>query len=162
MNHINFLFHHNLLLKEIHNYSLDYLRSNIPLFLIAGYKIGKGFFVKSLIGVISMSIFIDILDIITPITNDKVLACIYGGILTGIGTALILKSQSSTGGSELLTSLIKRFKSTVQMGRILVIIDAVIVFLNVVFLGNIEIGLYSAITIYIMGVMIDIIYWKIK
>ena len=65
---------------------------NIPLFLLAGYKIGKDFFAKSLIGTLSLSMFIDLLDRFNPLTSDKMLAAIYGGILTGIGTAIILKS----------------------------------------------------------------------
>lgn len=57
---------------------------NIPLFLISIYKVGKSFFVKSIIGTISFSVFIDILDKFEPITNDRFLACIYGGILIGL------------------------------------------------------------------------------
>ena len=131
---------------------------NIPLFLVSGYKIGKKFFVKSIIGTISLSFFIDMLDRLIPLTGDKMLASIYGGILTGIGTALILKSHSSTGGSDLLTNILKKFNNKLEMGRIITIIDAIIVILNVVFLGKIEIGLYSAITIYLMGLMIDIVF----
>ena len=131
---------------------------NIPLFLIGGYKIGKTFLFKSVIGTLSLSIFIDILDIIKPLTNDKILAAIYGGILTGMGTAIILKSHSSTGGSDLLTNIIKKYNSKIEMGRVITVIDAVIVFLNVVILNKIEIGLYSAIAIYLMGLMIDIVF----
>lgn len=125
---------------------------------MAGYKIGKQFFIKSLIGTISLSGFIDLLDKLEPITNDKILASIYGGILVGIGTAIILKSNSSTGGSDLLTILIKKYNSKVQLGRLITLIDIVIVFLNVVFLKKIEIGLYSAIAIYLMGFMIDVVF----
>ena len=131
---------------------------NIPLFLIAGYKIGKKFLTKSIIGTLSLSIFIDVLDVFNPITNDKMLASIYGGILTGIGTAIILKSHSSTGGSDLVTTIIKKYNNKIELGRVITIIDAVIVFFNVVFLEKIEIGLYSAIAIYLMGFMIDIVF----
>ena len=131
---------------------------NIPLFLMAGYKIGKKFFLKSIIGTLSLSIFIDILDIFNPLTNDKMLAAIYGGILTGIGTAIILKSHSSTGGSDLLTNIIKKYNNKIELGRVITIIDAGIVFLNVVFLEKIEIGLYSVIAIYLMGLMIDVVF----
>ena len=131
---------------------------NTPLFLLSGVKIGKEFFAKSLIGTLSLSGFIDILDKFQPLTSEKILACIYGGILTGIGTAIILKSNSSTGGSDLLTILIKRYNSKVQMGRLITLIDAGIVFANVIFLKNIEIGLYSAIAIYLMGLMIDVVF----
>ena len=131
---------------------------NVPMFLMAGYKIGKDFLAKSIIGTISMSVFIDILDKFQPLTSDKILAAIYGGILTGVGTAIILKSHSSTGGSDLLSIIIKRLKNTVQTGRVIVIIDAIIVLANVIFLGKIEIGLYSAIVIYLMGLMIDVVF----
>ena len=131
---------------------------NSPLFLIAGYKIGKNFFVKSIIGTFSLSIFIDILDTFNSFTNDKMLAAIYGGILTGIGTAIILKSHSSTGGSDLLTNIIKKYNNKIELGRVITIIDALIVFMNVVFLEKIEIGLYSVIAIYLMGLMIDIVF----
>ena len=131
---------------------------NIPLFVLSTFKIGKRFLVKSLIGTISLSIFIDILAKINPLTNDKILACVYGGILTGLGTALILRAHSSTGGSDLAGNLIKEYKSMVRTGNLITLIDGVIVMLNVIFLKKIEIGLYSSITIYLMGKMIDIIF----
>ena len=131
---------------------------NIPLFLIAGYKIGKKFFIKSIIGTLSLSVFIDILDTFNSFTNDKMLAAIYGGILTGIGTAIILKSHSSTGGSDLLTNIIKKYNNKIELGRVITIIDAIIVSLNVIFLKKVEIGLYSVIAIYLMGLMIDVIF----
>ena len=131
---------------------------NIPLFILATFKIGKKFLFKALIGTTSLSIFIDILDKLTPLTNDKILACVYGGILTGLGTALILRAHSSTGGSDLAGNIIKEYKPMARTGNLITIIDAVIVLLNVVFLKKIEIGLYSAITIYLMGKIIDIIF----
>jgi len=131
---------------------------NIPLFVLSTFKIGKRFLVKSLIGTISLSIFIDILAKINPLTNDKILACVYGGILTGLGTALILRAHSSTGGSDLAGNLIKEYKPMVRTGNLITLIDGVIVMLNVIFLKKIEIGLYSSITIYLMGKMIDIIF----
>ncbi len=131
---------------------------NIPLFLMAGYKLGKRFFIKSLVGTISLSVFIDLLDKYKVITNDKMLAAIYGGILTGVGTAIILKSHSSTGGSDLVTYIIKKYNTKIELGHVITIIDAIIVILNVVFLKKIEVGLYSAITIYLMGLMIDVVF----
>ena len=131
---------------------------NVPLFILATLKIGKRFLLKSLLGTISLSVFIDILEKITPITNDKILACVYGGILTGLGTALILRAHSSTGGSDLAGNIIKEYKPMARTGNLIMIIDAAIVILNVIFLKKVEIALYSAITIYLMGKVIDIIF----
>ena len=131
---------------------------NIPLFLISIFKIGKYFFIKTLIGTASLSLFIDILDKFEPLTEDRFLACVYGGIILGIGTAILLKANSSTGGSDLVSYLAKKYKPTAQAGNIIVIIDIVIVTLNMIFFKEIEIGLYSAIAIYLMGKMIDILF----
>lgn len=105
-----------------------------------------------------MSIFIDILDKFKPLTEDRILACVYGGIITGFGTAIILKVGSSTGGSDLLSNIIKGFNPSIRVGNMIVIIDIIIVTLNVLFFKEIEVGLYSAIAIYIMGKIIDIIF----
>lgn len=131
---------------------------NIPLFILAGYRIGKEFFIKSLIGTVSLSLFIDILDKYPPITTDRFLASIYGGAIIGIGTAIILKMNSSTGGTELVANLIKTYNPYISMSKYLTIIDIVIISLNVIFFKHIEIGLYSAIAIYLYGKMIDIIF----
>lgn len=131
---------------------------NIPLFLFSMYKVGKMFFLKSTLGTVAMSIFIDLLDKIEPLTNDRFLACIYGGILLGLGTTLLLKAESSTGGSDLISYIAKKYKPTVRSGNIIVIIDIIIIALNVIFFKEIEIGLYSAIAIYIMGKIIDIFF----
>ncbi len=131
---------------------------NIPLFLISILKIGKSFFVKSLIGTISLSIFIDWLDKFKPLTQDRFLACIYGGIIIGVGTAIILKVNSSKCGTDMVTYITKKYKPNIRTGNIIVIIDIIIVTLNMFFFREIEIGLYSGIAIYLMGKIIDILF----
>lgn len=131
---------------------------NIPVFFMALIRVGKETTIKGIIGTILLSFFIDVFDRIEPLTTDRFLACIYGGICIGIGTAIILKANASTGGTDMLSYIIRSYKSHFSPGYLIVIIDAVIVFLNVLFFRQIEIGLYSAIAIYIMGKMIDIIF----
>lgn len=131
---------------------------NIPLFLFAGYRLGKEFLVKAIIGTISLSVFIDVFDKYPSITTDRFLACIYGGVIIGLGTAIILKVNSSTGGTELIGNIIKTYNPHISMSRNLMIIDMVIIVLNILFFREIEIGLYSVIAIYLYGKMIDIIF----
>lgn len=131
---------------------------NVPLFILAIFKIGKSFFFKSMIGTITLSVFIDFLDKLEPLTNDRFLACIYGGIIMGLGTALLLKVNSSTGGTDLASYIVKEYKPTISLSRAIIIIDTIIITLNVIFLREIEIGLYSAIAIYLMGKIIDILF----
>lgn len=131
---------------------------NIPVFIISYFRVGKIFFIKSLVGTILLSIFLNICETWPILTNDRFLACIFGGILVGLGTALNLLSKSSTGGSDLLSYIIRSFKPHLSTSSLIVMIDIIIVGLNVLFFKEIEIGLYSAITIYIMGKMIDVVF----
>ena len=131
---------------------------NIPLFILAFIKTGKEVTIKGIIGTVLLSFFIDLLENIEPITNDRLLACIYGGILTGIGTAIVLKANASTGGTDLLTYIVRAYKPHYRVSNLIVMIDTGIIIMNVIFFKEIEIGLYSAIAIYLMGKMIDAVF----
>lgn len=131
---------------------------NIPCFIIAYIRIGKEFFFKSLLGTILLSLFIDIFENYPALTNDRILGCIYGGVIIGIGTAVILKVSGSTGGSDLISVIIKSFKPGLSTSNLIVIFDIVVITLNMIVFKELEIGLYSAIAIFIMGKMIDIIF----
>ena len=134
------------------------LAINAPLFIFSAYKLGKEFVIKSFIGTVTFSFAIDLFDKITPLTQDRFLACIYGGIIIGLGTAIILKANSSTGGSDLISMLVKKYNNNIRTGNVIIIVDVLIVGLNILFFKETEIGLYSAIAIYLMGKMIDIVF----
>ena len=131
---------------------------NIPLIILTIIRVGKETAIKGIIGTIVLSVFIDILEKFGALTEDRLLACIYGGILIGLGTAIVLKANASTGGTDLLTYIIRSYKPHYRASNLIVIIDIAIVVLNVIFFREIEIGLYSAIAIYLSGKMIDVVF----
>lgn len=131
---------------------------NLPFFIFSFYKLGKEYFIKSIIGTIALSFFIDTFDKFPALTQDRLLACVYGGVLVGIGTAIIFKVDSSTGGTEMVTNVVRKYNKKIKASSLVIIIDSIIVLLNIIFFGEIEIGLYSAIVIYINGKIIDIIF----
>ena len=131
---------------------------NIPLIILTIIKVGKETAIKGVFGTIVLSVFIDIFEKFNPVTEDRLLACIYGGILIGLGTAIVLKANASTGGTDLLTYIIRSYKPHYRASNLIVIIDIAIVLLNVIFFREIEVGLYSAIAIYLSGKMIDIVF----
>jgi uncharacterized membrane-anchored protein YitT (DUF2179 family) len=131
---------------------------NIPLFILAYIKKGREFFAKGIIGTIFLSVFIDILDKYPVLTNDKLLASIYGGIIAGLGTSITLKANASTGGTDMMVYVIREYKPNLRTGNLMVIIDTIIIILNIIFFKNIEVGLYSTIAIFIMGKMVDIVF----
>lgn len=131
---------------------------NVPLLILSFFRVGKPFLIKSLLGTVLLTVFIDILDQFSPFTGDLILACIYGGICMGIGTAIVLKASASTGGTDLLSYIVKSYRPHIHASSIIVAVDTAIIALNVIFFKDIEVGLYSAIAIYLMGKMIDIVF----
>lgn len=140
------------------NMGLTTILLNIPFLLIAYTKIGKGFILRAIIGTVLLSISLSVFENLGPLTTDRFLGCIYGAILMGLGTALVLRAEASTGGSDLIMNIVKKYKPTIRSSTVITIIDTIIVTLNVIFFKTIEIGLYSAIAIYIMGKIIDIFF----
>ena len=81
-----------------------------------------------------------------------------GGILMGIGTAIVLRYKASTGGSDLLSYVIRAYKPQYRSSNLILMTDAIIITINVFFFRTVEVGLYSAIAIFLMGKMIDLIF----
>ena len=131
---------------------------NVPLFLIAYFKVGRTFFVKAVIGTLLLSIFLNLFQHIKPITQDKFLAFIYGSVIVGIGTAIVLKANGSTGGTDLLANVIKSFKPYLKTGTLIVILDTLVITANTIYFQDIEVALYSTLVIYIMGKVLDIFF----
>lgn len=131
---------------------------NIPLFLVAYFKVGRKFLINAIIGTLLLSYFLNIFQHFNPITHDRFLAFLYGSIIVGIGTAIVLKANGSTGGTELLANVIRKSKIRLTTGTLVGIFDTAIVAANTMFFGEIEIALYSAVAIYVMGKILDIFF----
>lgn len=129
---------------------------NAPLFLIAFFRVGKEFFIKAIAGTVLLSVFLNAFEHMKPATTDRFLAFIYGSIIIGIGTAIVLKANGSTGGTDLLANIIKSYKPHLKTGTLIVITDAIIVAANTLYFKDIEIALYSALAIYVLGKILDI------
>lgn len=134
---------------------------NLPLFVVAYIKLGRKFFIRSVVGTVTLSFLLNLFESFSGnlkiITNDKLLASIYGGLIVGIGSAIIFRNNSSTGGSETLSNIISKMYPQFKVSQLIVVLDIIIVGANVIVLKDIEIGLYSAVVIYIIGKMIETI-----
>lgn len=131
---------------------------NIPLFIYSYFRIGKIFTCKSIFATVLYSKLIDIFDNRIIYIEDKFLACIYGGILIGFGLALVLKGGASTGGTDLVAHIAIKRQIKAKISTIIIIIDIFVVLMNIIAFKAIEIGLYSFISIWIIGKMIDVLF----
>ena len=129
---------------------------NIPLFLWAFFKNGRGFVVKTMTGTALVSVFIDIFQAVLPFYGGNImLAAIFGGALSGLGLGLIFARGGSTGGTDIIAvSLNKRFPH-ISTGRLMLLSDAVVLTAAAIVYGNIESALYAGITIFVSVRVID-------
>lgn len=129
---------------------------NTPLFL-AGLKImGKSFGIRTIYGIASLSLFTDLLQLhMVALTQDLLLASIYGGVVGGIGLGLVFRFRGTTGGTDLIASLINYYTG-ISVGEGLLIADGVVVILAGIFF-NLEVALYAAVTIFITSQTVDVI-----
>lgn len=140
------------------NVGITVIILNIPFFIFAYIKIGRRFLFRTILGTLLLSFFIDIFESLPLVTHDRLLSSIYGGFLIGIGTGIIFKAHTSTGGTDLIVQILRSYKVKLSNSNLLGFIDICVVILNVICFREFEVGLYSAIAIFIDGLMIDIIF----
>lgn len=130
---------------------------NLPLFFISLKILGIKYSIRTLLAMLVTSIALEIGAFWEPLTKDMLLASIFGSSIIGIGIALCLKGESTTGGTDLLAKLIQTKKRHLQMGNIILIIDAIIITIASFTFESIEIALYSGISVFVMTKIIDFI-----
>lgn len=133
---------------------------NLPLFLLGARKIGKQFFVGSLIGMVSLSAAIDLLVVIPVPETEPLIASLYGGVLCGVGLGIVFVSGASTGGSDIVVRLLKLRYQYVPIGTINICFDLVVAALTGLVFWDISRALYSGVAIFITGKIIDAVVYR--
>ena len=128
---------------------------NIP-FLFIGYKqIGKSFAFQSLYGIILASIFTELFHHVEPITDDPLLAAIFGGIVLGVGVGTVLRNNGALDGTEILATLISS-KTSFSVGQVVMIFN-IFILGSAGFVFSINSTFYSLIAYFIAFKVIDIV-----
>jgi uncharacterized membrane-anchored protein YitT (DUF2179 family) len=133
---------------------------NIPL-TWAGIKIlGPKFGVKTIVGFVLTSIFIDGITMLRPVgdaalVQDVLLSCVFGGVLLGFGLGLIFKSRATSGGSDIIAMIAAKY-TRLPLGRLMIYVDSVIVLVGLAAFQDWAIPLYSWVVIFITGRAIDL------
>lgn len=112
---------------------------------------------KSIYGTAMYSLALDLSVNIPYRVDDIFLACVFGGICFGLSIGMIFTFKGTTGGTDLVAKVLHDKFTAISSGMWLLIIDGAIVFSAGFALGNIEISLYSAITVYICTNVINVV-----
>ena len=135
------------------------LSFDIPLFLLAFTILGKKDATKTLLGIIFLTASLKITENLGSfqVTDDVLLSTISGGIILGIALGLIFRINGSTGGTDLIGILSNKFFPSLSIPTLMGFADGFVVILSGIVSRNIEIALYSAIALYIIVKVSDLI-----
>lgn len=133
---------------------------NLPLFLLAGLKIGKRFFAGSLLGMVLSSVLIDAFATLSFTTPEPLVGALYGGVLCGLGLGLVFIYGTSTGGSDILVRLLKLRWRNVPIGQISMYFDLVVVVLTGLVFHDVTKALYTGITVFLCGQVVDAVVYR--
>lgn len=128
---------------------------NLPLFVIGWKMVGRLFLIYSVIGVSALSITLSMSSIVPTLTNDALLAAIFGGVVSGIGMGIIFRCRGSLGGTDILAVFFSRTTSF-SVGQILMGIDAIIFIVTAILLRP-EMAMYAMIYMFIATKIIDLV-----
>lgn len=143
--------------------SYTYFIINVGLLVFALKILGIKYTIKTLLGTVLVSVFIGLAQSLVTmddgtmykiIGEEKFMACVLGGLTEGIGLGIVFLSGGSTGGSDIIASIINKYK-TISIGRALFMVDIFIVSLNWFVIRDLETLVMSYCMMFIAINMVD-------
>ncbi|MFD0674297.1 YitT family protein [Cohnella sp. GCM10027633] len=134
-----------------------YFALNVPI-LLWGYRVlGRRFVVLSMIVVVSTSLFMQIIPEIAITHGDRLLGSVFGGVLVGLGSAVSLRYGGSSGGFDIVASIVSRYRD-VPIGLIVILMNTIVVAALGILIDDWNAALYSMLSIYLTGRVVDIVH----
>lgn len=128
---------------------------NIP-FVYIGYKnLGKGFLARAIYGMILFSLSLSIFRYFEPLTEQMLLATVFGGVLLGVGVGLVIHFGGCVDGTESVALVISK-KTTLSVGQIVLFFNLVIYSVAAIIFG-LDRAMYSLLTYFITYRIIDFV-----
>ena len=133
-----------------------YYLINAPILLLSMKRIGRRFFVKTVMCVTIVTVLLSVIPIpAQPILPDDTLACcVIGGIICGLGMGLALKCGGSLGGTDIVGMMLIKWRRDFRVGRVNMIVN-VVLYGICLFLFNVPTVIYSLIYAFVSGFAID-------
>lgn len=133
------------------------LIANAVLLAVAVRSRGIRYALKTIYGIVGMSVFIDVLAPVTPTfaAHDLLLAAIYGGLISGVGIGLVFKAGGTTGGTDIVAQLLSR-RVPFGLGQIMFVADALVTLVAALKFGP-TLALYGVVAIIVASYSIDLV-----
>ncbi|MFP4979148.1 YitT family protein [Paenibacillus sp. CN-4] len=136
--------------------SLLYLLFNIPLLVAGWFQLGRRFILLSIVSVGAATWLLELIPE-RAIASDMLLASVFGGVLVGIGSGISFRAGGSSGGFDIIGSIISRYRDF-PVGNVLVALNALVILAAGYLSGNWNITLASMVSLYVSGKTVDLIH----
>ena len=130
--------------------------SNISLFALAFLLLGGAYGIKSIYASFGLSFILSAIEeFLNPvgITNNLILATIFGSVFLAMGAAIVFSQGASTGGTSIIASILNKYFS-MDIGKALLISDSIVIILAIYTFG-VELGLFGLVSVYLTSTLID-------
>lgn len=127
---------------------------NIPLFAAAAKLKGWSFIKRTLLATVTLSVFLYVIPEMPFLMDDLFLTALFGGLITGAGAGIVFACQATTGGTDMLAAIIRRWLPHYTLAQILQVLDAAIVLIGAGIFG-VTYALYALIAIYAVSKVSD-------
>ena len=133
---------------------------NIPVLIMGFISFGGIFIFKTAAATVIMSLTLEICEAVLPVFKvDEILACVFGGILMGLGLSLIMLKGATSGGVDIIAKFINRRYPHLTVGRLILFSDALVVAVTAIVYKNIESALYSVVSLYASSKIVDVMLY---
>lgn len=133
---------------------------NVPLFIWGVLQINFRFILKTLAATVISSVTIDLTaGLFPPYQGDLMLAALFSGVLSGAGLGLIFMRGGTTGGTDKVANLIGRNFRHLSLGKLVLLVDLVVVLISAFVYRNYESPLYAIINIFVSSKLIDAVLY---
>lgn len=128
---------------------------NVPLVIIAFFAKGWNFMKNSVAGFVLYAVFVELTSQLPVLTEDLLLAAIFGGAFYGAGMALVTIGDGSIGGTELINRMLAGLFPGVGLDGFCIMVDGSIILLSMAVFRKIEVGLYAILTLLICSKLVN-------
>ena len=152
-----------IILHHLFGYPIGWtgIALDIPLLIIGTFWLGPKFGLKTVVGIVSLSLSITLVEnlygyepLIADTSADFIMA-LFGGVSTGLGLGLVFKTRATSGGTDIIATIASKYFRHIPIGTLLIIVDSSIVLVALAIFQDWRIPLYSWLVIYVTGIVAD-------
>ncbi len=144
------------------------LMLDVPLLIIAFIFLGGNLGVKTIFAALTLPAIMNIMTYYVGsdplvmlggkinLMDDVLLACLFGGVIMGVGAAFIFKSHATSGGTDIIGMLFSKMMH-IPIARAMLIVDSLVIVFGLIVIGDWKVPLYSLVTLFVGLKMVDLI-----